>query len=357
MKVHILSRTFGTELAPLPLGYAVESYSHAAIGGPKMAMIDVSGNELDLWTLVDRLRCPISIWSDLGDCVWWGYVAEVRMMIGALEVSITIDSMFNRIAVAYQDASTKARATTAWLDDATSQAEYGVKEMLYAISETDTAAALGARTAMLQQLKYPIPGISVKGGQAAPLLGQLVARGWWDTLNWQYYTNAGIAAVDTAAQAATILSSEGQFLSSVGNEVGSSGVTTVETRTGDQSARVEVEELLAMGTSNNRRMLVGIDQGRRARLYEEPSHTSPWLVERTGWMFDAFGSELRRELCPVGNYLRMRDLTPSSANMSALADPAMIFVEEAEYTPSNGELRITPRGVPSIYDLGRTRNG
>lgn len=359
MKFSILPRSLGNDLAPAQLNYQVERYSHAAIGGPKLAQINVTGDELAIWEIIDYLRSPVSIHSDLGDCVWWGYVAEVAVTIGALEISVTIDSMRNRVATAYQDEATKARATTSWVSDSDSVTEYGTREMLYAISETDLAAAEGARNAILSQLRYPIPGISVKGqtaGENVPVSGVLLCRGWWDTLDWKYYSNAGVAVVDAAAQVEAILTAGGQFLSSIGQEV-TAGISTAETRSGDQSARVEVEELLTMGTSNSRRMLVTVDVNRRALIFEEPSSGNAWFVERSGRIYDAYGSELRSELCPVGNYLRMRDIVPNSANLARLADPAVIFIEEAEYTPADGKLKITPRGVPSIYDLGRAGNG
>ena len=356
MNVIIQDRAFGTELAALPMEYSVQRYSHAAIGGPKTAVIGVTGPELDLWTILDRLRCPVKIYSDMGDCVWWGYVAEVQLTIGGLALAITIDSMYNRVAVAYQDNTLKTRATTAWVSDAASVAEYGTRELLYSSSGSTAAAATAAQTAILNQLRYPIPGITETGQQATDPVATLTCRGWWDTLSWKYYTDAGVANIDTAAQVIAMIAAAGQFIVSTSQEITSS-ISTLETRVGDNSGKSEIEELLNMGTSNNLRMLTRVDEFRNARLYEEPTNASPSFIDRSGRLLDAFGSDLRSELCPAGIYVRLRDVIPSNVNVTRLADPSLIFIEESEYTPGNNALKITPRGVPSISDIGKVRNG
>ncbi len=354
MTVSLQSRTFSDELQTLPVKYSVIRYSWSVFGGPKLAEISVEGkNENDLWEMIERLRCPIKIDSDRGgDPVWWGYVAEVELTLPAWTVGVNIDSMYNRIAVAYS--GTNGRQTTGWLADADSLAEYGQKELLYTNSGSAQAHAEAARAMILAQKKYPIPTIApAEGGELGVVLR---CRGWYDTLNWRYFANAGTDLVDTATQISEIESTAGEFITAVDLDV-TSGLTISEFRDGDASALFEIEELLKMGTSNYRRMLATVDINRRLRVYEEPTSTNPYLITKMGELHDASDSPVRKELCPVGVYARLKDVIPGSLDTSKLADPSMMFIEEAEYNPASDKLTPSPRGLESPWDIGVIADG
>ncbi len=350
--VHLQSRAFSDELQTLPVSYKVQRYSWSVFGGPKLAEVAVQGEENDLWEMIERLRCPLIIYSDKGDAVWWGYVAEVELTLPAWTVGVNIDSMYNQIAVAYTD--DEGRKTTSWLADADSTAEYGTKELLYTSSGSAQAHAEAARAMLLAQKKYPIPTIGpAQGGELGVVLR---GRGWYDTLGWRYYQNLGTDLVDTATQISDIEGTAGEFITAVDLEV-ASGLSISEFRDGDGSALFEIEELLKMGTSNYRRMLAAVDINRRMRIYEEPTSANPYLITKRGELRDAFDTPVRRETCPVGVYARLKDVIPSSLDTSKLADPSLMFIEEAEYMPGDDMLILTPRGEQSPWEIGVPSDG
>lgn len=353
MTVNIQSRAFSNELQTLPVRYTVNRYSWSVFGGPKSAEISVQGeNENDLWEMIERLRCPLTIYSERGDPVWWGYIAEIGLTLPAWTVGVNIDSMYNKIAVAYT--AEGGRSTTDWLSDADSAAEYGTKELLYASSGSAAAHAEAARAMILAQKKYPIPTIAPAEGDEIGVV--LRGRGWYDMLGWRYYANAGANLVDTATQVSTIATAAGEFISAVDLEV-ASGLSISEFRDGDGTALFELQELLEMGTSNYRRMLATVDLNRRLRIYEEPTSSNPYLITKRGELRDAFDTPVRREQCPVGVYARLKDVIPGSLDTSKLADPSMMFIEEAEYAPAGDILTLTPRGEQSPWDIGVLLDG
>ena len=189
MKPVFQTRAFGLELASLPVDYKVIRYSWNVIGGPEFATIEASGKEIDLWDLVERLRCPVTIYSDKGNALWWGYVAEISLQVGQLAVGVSIDTMANRIAVAYAEVglgeeSSGSRQTTDWAEDADSITEYGIKELLQSVSGGTDAYADAALAMLLASRKYPQPNIRLATGGAKT--ATITCRGWWDTLAWKY---------------------------------------------------------------------------------------------------------------------------------------------------------------------------
>jgi hypothetical protein len=191
----------GTLLKP-ELKFAVQRYSHHATGGPKLAELEVQGGELALCELLDMLRCPIEIVSSQTERVWWGFIAEVEIRQKWLTIGLSLDSMFNRIAVAYSyvepgNDQAGTRKTTTWIQDDDSVSEFGVKEMLYSLSGTTDEHALAARAMLLASKKRPSPKITLAEAEQQPG-ARVVCRGWWSTLEWQYYSRDAGLEVNSA---------------------------------------------------------------------------------------------------------------------------------------------------------------
>lgn len=370
MNIHIGSRSaFDSGVSQLDLEYKPERFSHSAIGGPKTARIKVNGNDNDLWQLIELIRCPIDIYSDSGECLWWGWIADIDATAKAsggsferVKIGATIDTMYNSIAVAYNkvDVSTglQERDTTTWADDLLSQSEYGIRELLWSSSSATTTHANAARDMRLQQSRYPqaiiVPVDDTNSG------GVITCRGWWDTMSWRYYGNSGTATVDTANQCGTIMISKGQFFGNVLIDV-TSGITIREERDGDGSAMYELLEMLKMGTTNYRRMLVEIDKNRNVRIYEEPAKSSTtYQLLASGGAIDKGGGEIRRELAPsllAGNWAKWKDIIPPSVDTTILSDPGVVFVEDCEFDIEKNKLIVTPRGDLDPWNFPRTKDG
>jgi len=370
MNVYIRSRSsFASAVSHVDLDYLPERYSHSAIGGPKTARINVYGDDNDLWQLVSLIRCPIEIYNDLGEAVWWGWIANVEANVMAsggsherVKIGASIDTMYNSIAVAYNKvdltSGAQQRDTTTWANGTVSQSEYGVRELLWSSSSATQVHAEAARDMRLAQSQYPqaiIVPVDANNSGAA-----ITCRGWWDTMSWRYYANSGTATVDTATQAGTVIASKGQFINSVFVDV-TSGITIREERDGDGSAMYELLEMLKMGTTNYRRMLVELDKNRNARIYEEPAITAnTYQLLASGGAIDQAGSEMRRDHAPmklVGNWAKWKDIIPPSVDTTILSDPGVVFIEDCEYDVGKDKLIITPRGDLDPWNFPRVKDG
>lgn len=356
LAVRFQQRSFAEALVLPRVWWQVERHSWAAIGGPKDATITAFGDAPALWELVQMLRCPVEVRNHRGDPVWWGYVAEVEVSVGAITVAASLDTMANRLAVAYAyttpDNTIGTRATTAWVEDAQSVAEYGTFERLEASHTDDTTTAAALRDALLEAYKLPIPTVTV-AAEAAEQRATLHCRGWWDTFARRMYDNVGVTAVETTTQIEDIVTAVGEFVTAIDIQ-DASGVSSLEYRDGDTSAQAEIEKLLERGSASGRRMLAMVTQERVLRVYLEPEPGQYDLhLHADGRLLDRFGVALGYGECPAARWARLTDVIPATVATSLLADPNLLFIEEAEWDEVQGRLgRIEPRG-PSVFDVSR----
>lgn len=186
-------------IAESALTFEVTRYTHSVIGGPKAAEVRARGAEDALGELCDWLRCGMEIYDDRGDLVWWGYIDEVILTIGALEIGVRLSELANKIAVAYAyvppgvDVAGERR-TTAWVTDTASIKQFGIKELMLPLARATDAQAAATRDTALGQLKEAIVTPPLSGGMMGGMMlnaapeARIVGRGWWQTLDWRYAT-------------------------------------------------------------------------------------------------------------------------------------------------------------------------
>jgi len=351
--------TQGAPLAlPPTLRFQVAELEWAAIGGCDLATIRVTGPEVSLWHLANALLSAVEIYDGHDALVWWGYVSELEISAGGFSFGVSLDSMANRVAVAYSYVTagfaTGSRATTDWAEDADSVAEYGIFERLESLSQADDLEAEAYRDTTLAQYRYPIPTISF-GGES--LGAALTCRGWYHLLKRRYYANEGSDyAIETTSQIEAIVEAVGGHLRGV-DIVDPSGVFTSDYSDGDSNAWAQIEDFLETGTTNGRRLLIQVTPTRYLRVYEEPG---PGLYDYNilsdGSVEDRFGRPLRPSQDVAGRWARLKDVIPASVDTSRMADPSRVFVERVTYVPEEREFRFEYRGEAPI-DLERIRAG
>lgn len=191
LTVRRFDRSAASPQMPPRIALAVESYAWSVIGGPEKATIAASGDVAQLWECIEWLRCPIEIVDQIGRAVWWGFVQAVSLQAGAIEFGVSLETMANKIAVAYTARTaanpTGGRATTAWLADAVSTGTYGIKELLLSADVPDSATALALRATALASRKYPVPTLRVGDGEQVS--ATITCVGWWATAEWRYYAD------------------------------------------------------------------------------------------------------------------------------------------------------------------------
>ena len=191
MSFSVVFRNRDQSLTNQPKGvkFNVERYSKSVQGGCKKASIRVEGSRESLWEFAEFIRRPVEIiHNERGECVWWGYLAEVRIQEENFSSDITIDSMANKVAVAYTEMN--KRETTAWSSDTVSVAEYGTFERLFSQREISTSAAEQRRDTKLALYKNPQVETRPQTSRGEPQ-ASLVCRGWYEPMTRRYYANDG----------------------------------------------------------------------------------------------------------------------------------------------------------------------
>lgn len=193
------ARSFGRSTAILDASFRVKRYSASVYGGPKLASVEVRGDESTMLSLRTLLRCPVEIFDDEADVVWWGCVYRATAYIGNVSLSWSLDELANRVAVVYTatvpGASGSRKITTDWAEQALSIVDYGTKERLVTLSDGDSVYAEGLRDQMLARLGQPVRGLELTNSEPGIARGELELRGWFDTLGWRYYAQAaGLAS-------------------------------------------------------------------------------------------------------------------------------------------------------------------
>lgn len=149
---------------------------------------------------------------------------------------------------------------------------------------------------------------------------------------------------DTAVQAARVLTTCGQFFSSVDRRT-TSGVVTNQWRDGTRLGDDEVRALLECGTSGNGRLVWGVGPQREVVLRAEPSYVANEVLRwdmASGRLLTPLGQAAERGVLPVGQWIEVVKGVETSA----------LFVEEGEYTVDGGGMRLGSRRVEELLGMG-----
>lgn len=341
----------GVQLTPAGATFEVSRYSFDVLGGPYEAAMTAAGSLPAISELIQRLRCPIEIHDEAGALVWWGFIREVTASVNGWEFGASLDSMSNKVAVAYSfvdpgSATVGTRKTTAWITDVDSVSEYGIKELLSSLDGATDAQALQARDLVLAQYKYPIvTWQSAKNDGTA----QILCSGWWSTLGWRMYANSGISSVETTTQIADAIDDLGQFFSGVVIDT-ASGINCSEYQDGDSTLQTVVEDLLKRGTAAGVKLAATVDANRLVTIAAEPLARAAdyqWLDD--GRVFDQYGVQIMARACPFGQWFARPDL--GSIDLYQLISPLQTFIEHAEYDARSDVYKPQARGVPGPFEI------
>ncbi|MHB9032334.1 MAG: hypothetical protein ACYC6L_04715 [Anaerolineae bacterium] len=328
-----------------------ERYSWHSIGGPQDADIALEGrDERAVWEALELLRCPVEIYNEYQVCVWWGYVHEVSVSVGAITMGVNLDGLANKVAVSYETDAGE-QATTAWSQDADSVALYGTKELLLSAKVVGVTAAEALRSVYLGGAKTPMAQFEAATSDQVGARAKLHCKGWWQTLDWKYYAAATGTASDTTAQIAAIVTAAGQFMT--GSIVrATSGITCDPYRSGENTAKAEIEALLGAGNSSGIGLLAWVNHLRELEVNAEPSAAAQYYLQRDGSLSDIYGNEAVGSSCPVGVWAELQNIVPGNVDNAVVATPTRFFIEEASYEVTIGRYTPKPRGQHSDFGVG-----
>lgn len=187
--VRVYDRNNNAVQVPANVRLSPAQWTAEAVGGPTSATVALSGDAQSMMALATWLAYRVEIVSD-GTAVWWGEVDAVRVTTGGIEREMTLDGMANRVKVLYSTAVAGGgveAAETDWVEDATSIARYGKRELVHSARGNMTAtqaAALQAR--LLATGKDPQRRLQFADSDEQAT-GEIQCRGYWRRLNDVYF--------------------------------------------------------------------------------------------------------------------------------------------------------------------------
>jgi hypothetical protein len=350
LTIRMLRRDFSTPLVPPDVMFEPVRYSWNALGGPEMAEIRAVGSQFAVWSLCDWLRAPIEIIDERGTAVWWGYVAEVTVGTGAVELGLSLENMANRVAVRYQNivSGSPVTITTDWLEDEDSVAEFGNFEYLANMTSGSAEAAIGLQERILNEMRYPISVIR-HTSHTAELTATIRCRGWWSSLAWQYYANENPATATTTAQIAAILAAKAQFIT--GSDILVTGdISLSQYQDGSGTCTKIIEDLLAIGLASGTRLQATVTRDREVRLTEE-SLEDQLFLQADGMIRNLYNNPLLQHTCPVGQWCLLRDVIQPTIDVVRMTNPTRFFVQRSEFTAESWSLIMEPRGRGGPWEI------
>lgn len=351
------------------LDIIVDSYSFSVFGGCGEALLTATGGELNVLDAMNWLRRPVTIYETRGVPVWWGYVHEIEIQQDALQLNVSLDTMVNRVSVAYSfvepgSQTVGTRKTTAWTDNLDSQTVYGVKEFRASAGGMNNATAENYRNTILNNQAWPYGGVTQNtksrgrgnSGAHKPLSATLHCKGWWNTLGWKYYANPNTSSVSTTDQIAAIIAACGQFIPS-SDIILASGIAGSEYRDGDKTALAEILSLMAVGTTYGRRLLSDVWPNRAVRIYEEPAlypfsanADTTYFMDNQSQLYSRSGVIVSDYSPPVGVWCLLKNMYQNTLDLTKLIDPSVQFIEASSWSATAGA-QYRFRGQPDTASL------
>lgn len=186
--VEIEDRNGGSIQRPSEMALAPERFGWQALGGPASATLAAAGRREALAGALSWLGYRVMIRNGYATPVWWGYIEEVLLNLGEYAVGVSLEPMYNRVAVAYTytDVDNQLqRGTTGFAENAVTAALYGRKELLHSYSDLESLAdAEQLAQTLVDRLGAPVTYVRPSSGPADT--AQIRCRGDYAKTAWQY---------------------------------------------------------------------------------------------------------------------------------------------------------------------------
>lgn len=312
-----------------------DSWSHSITEqeGFKSASTTIGGNREYLNELFESaLGQHWRTEDDNNQTVWEGMVWSLSLTDEGWQYSRSLDAFGNRLRILYKSTATGERlhapSYAGWQEDAASQAQFGIKEVIKSIGETNAARALGLADIELARLAWPGRSKRYTGASGTTLSIQL--RGYMDTLAWRIYNDLTSGLEDSSVMVDRIVAAAGQFISATDVQTNVFDFSAYHNR--DRSALSILRDLVSTGDGTNPWM-IGVYEDQvlhyQARPTEVNMHWSKGAPEPT-----RLGGQ---PVCPwmirPGDVIRSDWILPGyTLSESVGQDPIVLQVKEASFS-------------------------
>lgn len=298
--------------------------SWSAWGGAETAKLILEHDGQALENRRNLLGLPVEVCDRGGQVVWQGYVSAVGGQVSGVWQTLDLESVANRVCAVFKDPNQTNGliwTQTTWVEDAQSQASYGVKEKVVKLGVMSPAQAEQVSARFLRDNAWPLVRAEAKpitlpkqGELGEPDGVEVHCRGWFQTLGWRSWFNQTGTAMTSEAALGEIFSACGQKLGGLHLEAAGGAMVTPFTPY-PIDGLTAFKEFLNLGQANLMPMLAQVTSGRLLRVYAQPSKGRlNWRLVEAGRLEDKFGSEPPEGRTPVGEWLAIERAEPVWVN-------------------------------------------
>lgn len=333
-----------------PMQFAPKRWSWMRPGGCNQAEVEVMGRRRDIWhALPATLGQPIFIYNNNHSKCWWGYVHAAELYTDELTLGISLDSLYNYVAVSYTQLNsgdtTGTPTTTSWVQDDDSLQRWGRKELLQSYGDATATAAESLRDDYLEKFRYITP--DVRTGGSVTLGGKLICKGWWHRMGWRYYANEGTDEVLISDQISDMVAAMNDIFKPIDITLPHS-IETNEYRDGTQTIQQIVESLMQIAEAPGQRFTGYITPERFFRFgREEVSGRTDWLLMPDN-QFRTFLNGIPDPGTEIIGWTQLRGMLPT-ANWGYMISPTPLYIEENEFDADTLRYNWRARGALSPW--------
>jgi hypothetical protein len=327
---------------------SVSSWQHEirALGGYWSA----SASQADSLTraeewLADGLGRHVEVHDEALNLIWEGFVNAVSIDVGGLNVTRgPLLNVANKVKLIYSTIDTSdggfgARASTAYVEDATSQARYGVIHKILSSGGLSQANAEQLRDTYLAQNKTPetTSRFTLSGQDSVRLSIELLGYVHMQTIYPFSSSTTGDGNLSTRL-AAILDDDPNQLFSSANANIATNTVQVSQWENDDPMAWEAVKGLVAMGDANDARHLYGVYAGRRVVYEPAPTaYTYRREIAAQGDIETIVGGTVKPWAVLPGRWLLFPDFLVGRSQPADLRqDPRAMFVERVVFSLPRG---------------------
>lgn len=261
---------------------------------------------------------------------------------------VTLDHVYNSIAVRYQTSSSGFSGTTTFDTDAASIARYGTRQLLVIPDEymTSTRAAQ-YRSTLLNLLSKPRVLTTEVNWRGGPGVLQVDVIGYVRTLDWQLIKSTSTSTDDADDEIQDAISTADYVTT---GEITTNTAPEVE-ETDYQPAWGRIRKIAEHGDASGNPFLAGCYQG-RALNYWQPDEDNIFYrynakarrPELRRVIYDANNTEVPDALVLPGRVIFAQDMMPGVPTSSPLLDdPRALLIDAIDFSRQGISLRAAPR--------------
>ena len=221
------SRTFSPVFIPGKAGYRGFVKEDRADNNFWRCSFLLTGSKLFLEkTMVDALSKMILVHDEENQPLWEGFIYEMELNTGVAVYRISLAGMYNHVKIRYRVTGAAAPTISTPLENAASQAMFGVREYVMTGGELENSTVADQPVQRFLDMshtpkKTPVSlGLSgrrsdfqIKGVTDRPHI-RVMCRSYDDTLSWQVFENAVAGSQGASAQIEDIILAKAQFVDS-----------------------------------------------------------------------------------------------------------------------------------------------